>query len=395
MDNNKRKKFVSELAEGVKLNETQRQEFYKRNEDESLKPEIGEIIDGYRGYISDLGGEFLHIVELYNECLKIAKSSELIGDTKLKARIKDFSSSYTNTDKKILDDVFGIELVTATEFEKEILILFNHLLFDIQNDKKFNKETGYIAYHCTGDLAKKENDNLEERIKKILEQSKTKEYRKSQHSNSKSKSTNNEVNVFKVLPNELSNPKMFNEVLKVLEKMLEYSKTNDIPREFIPIIEFHFLTAAVEYEATRGKASHSNYKSINTKLIKEYYNNGRLIRGINAPLKFVSTDNGVELQQFDETLIENWPFLKDDIVRKRELGNDKEDLEKVNATDVLTAYQFPFLRKYIDSSKEYQEDLKDEKWGVLKTLILLNKIDMKKANIDKSSKEAESDIYHL
>lgn len=395
MDNSRREKFISELTKGVKLDEKQRQAFYQKNENGSLNPEIGEIIDGYRDYIFDLGGSFLDITELYNKCLKIAKSSELIGDVKLKARIKDFSSSCTNTNTKMLDDVFGVELVTATEFEKEILMLFNHLLFDIQNDKKYNKETGYIAYHCTGDFSPKEYGNLEERIKRILGQAKTREYKKSRHSDSKSKNISNLVDVFKILPNELSNPKRLKEISKVLEKMLEYAKMNDILEETIPIIEFHFLTAEVDYEATRGRASHSNYKSVNTKLIKEYYNNGRLIRGINAPLKFVATDNGLTMQQFEETLMENWPFLKDDIVRKRNLGKDKEDLEKVGSSDVLTAYQFPFLRKYIESGKKYQEDLKEEKWGILKTLIILNRIDMRKTTLKSLEKKAENDIYHL
>ena len=121
MNYSRREKFISELTKGVKLDEKQRQAFYQKNENGSLNPEIGEIIDGYRDYIFDLGGSFLDITELYNKCLKIAKSSELIGDVKLKARIKDFSSSCTNTNTKMLDDVFGVELVTATEFEKEIL----------------------------------------------------------------------------------------------------------------------------------------------------------------------------------------------------------------------------------------------------------------------------------
>lgn len=392
MDNNKRKEFVKGLTEGVTLSEAQIQEFYQKNQDGNMNPEIGQMIDGYKNYIADLGGGFLDIAEVYNQCLKIAKSNELVGNIKLKARIKDFSSSYTNTDKKMLDDVFGMEVVTSTEFEKEIMMLFNHLLFDIQNDKKYNKETGYVAYHCTADLNPKENDDLKEKIQEILEQTKTKEYKKSRHSDSKTKNTSNRVNVFKILPNVISDPDKFNEIANVLEKMLECAKTNEIPPENIPIIEFHFLTSEAEFEATRGRASHANYKSINTRLIKEYYNNGRLMRGINAPIKFVSSNNGLVLQDFDDTLIENWPCLKEDIVKKRNLEDSNENIKKVRSTDKLTAYQFPFLRKYIDGNNEYKEELREEKWGMLKAIIILNRIDMSQKSLKDAEEEAQNSL---
>lgn len=113
----KRKKFISQFAANVKGISGIKKKFY--DDTVKMKPTLGEIADGYRGFIADLGGGFLEIAENYNMCLEIAKNNELIGDVKLKARIKDFSSSRINTDKKILDDVFGMEIVTPTEEEKE------------------------------------------------------------------------------------------------------------------------------------------------------------------------------------------------------------------------------------------------------------------------------------
>ena len=48
--------------------------------------------------------------------------------------------------------------------------------------------------------------------------------------------------------------------------------------------------------------------------------NGRLIRGINAPWKFESSGQNMVLQDFYKTLLENWPFLRDEIAEKRKAG---------------------------------------------------------------------------
>jgi len=146
MENDKRKEFIGKFAVQVKsLRDTK-----FNQQSEKMQPTIGELADGYRSFITDLGEGFLEIVENYNMCLEIAKSKELIGDVKLKARIKDFSSARINSDKKILDDVFGMEIVTPTEREKEILILFNHLVFDISKNKNSKMKKLFIRLSCVG-----------------------------------------------------------------------------------------------------------------------------------------------------------------------------------------------------------------------------------------------------
>lgn len=93
----KREEFISSL----KTNNNDDDEIRRFiEESEKMKPTIGELAEGYKSILSDLGEGFFVIVENYNECLKIAKRNEIIGDVKLKARIKDFSSSRLNTDKK-------------------------------------------------------------------------------------------------------------------------------------------------------------------------------------------------------------------------------------------------------------------------------------------------------
>lgn len=386
MEKDKRKEFIKGFA--VAVNTIAREKFLR----ETRPTTIGETIDGYKGFISDLGGGFLEIAENYNECIQIAKMNELIGDTKLKARIKDFSSSCINTyDKeKELDDVFGIEIVTATEFEKELLMLFNHLIFDIYKDKKYNKKNGYAAYHCMGNFSPERGKSQEE-IKKIINEAKTREYI---YSKSEPNYDNKRklVNIFPNLSEYISDSKNSKEFIGVLGKMTEYMGYTKTSIQNIPIIEFHFLTTQVEQEAIRGKASHANYKKINRKLIEEYFEQGRLIRGINAPWKFTGGINGLKLQDFYDTLIENWPFLKRDIVKKRDSGEETREKNIISKIDILTASQFPFLRKYLEGNFEYSEEKKDEKWGLLKGLIVANKINTNEKNPHSAEDELISKI---
>lgn len=368
-DNEKRKEFIKQLTSQVDSITVKKIE----EENKKLQPTIGELADGYKSYIMDLGEGFLEIAEKYNECIQIAKYNEFVGDVKVKARIKDFSSSCTNTDVKLLDDVFGMELVTATEFEKEVLTLFNHLLFDINKDKKYNKKSGYIAYHCMGDFSPKEG-YLPDIIKDIILNTKTREYRYTKNEpNNKDKK--NLVDVFPNLQSYIRNSRNLAELIGVMSEMVEHMKEIDMPIMNMPIVEFHFLTKAVEQEAIRGTASHANYKNINTKLIEDYFMDGRLIRGINAPWKFVSDGEKLKLQDFYDTLLENWPFLRDEIVEKRKLGKERKEESIISKFDKLTATQFSFFRKYLNENYQYSDEQKAENWGLLKGIIIANRID--------------------
>ena len=340
------------------------------------EPSSGDLVEGYKKFIQDLGNEFFKIVETYIKCISIAKNNELIGNTQLKARIKDFSSCYTNTDTKLLDDVFGIEIVTATEREKEFFMLFNHLIFNIINDKKYNKHSGYRAYHCTGDLKtdiKLSEDSIEQIVNDILKKARTREYRYTKHETNYKDGLMN--NIFNNIPDKEKNPTEYKRMIKALLQMIQIINQLDINKSGTPIIEFHFLTSEVEQEAIRGKDSHSNYKKTNEKLIKQFFRDGRLFRGINSPWKFEVIDNKLVLQDFYKTLIENWPFLIDDIVKKRDQGTEIIDRENNYKFDKLLSVQFPFLCNYLEGDiGPYSERQKNEMWGVLKSIIISNSI---------------------
>ncbi|MGN1270799.1 MAG: hypothetical protein ACI4UX_02255 [Clostridia bacterium] len=369
-----RKKFIESLKVDVK--EEPKEDVKEEFEDEQI---IGELAEGYKSFISDLGEGFLEVVEKYNECLEIAKRNEIIEDVKLKARIKDFSSARLNTDKKILDDIFGIELVTATEEGKEFLMLFNYLAFKIIKEQKHRKRiTKYIAYHCIGDLLLKQDktENLGEKIKSIIMNAETKEYKRSKKDKDFDENQDVEtVYVFPSLQQQIGEDKRFEEMLITLTKMLDCiaETRTDID---LPLIEFQFKTAEVAENAIMGPASHSTYKNTDKKNIENKLVDGKLIRGINSPWKFEGRENGLELQDFYKTLFENWPFLKDYIVKRREM-NEQEDKELFSNFDRLTAAQFPFLRKYIDEYS-YDESKKEENWQALKITMIKNRVGSKK-----------------
>lgn len=368
----RRREFLASFATQVKGINTKK----LMEENDSKKPLIGEYVDGYKKYILDLGEGFIQFAEAYNQCIGIAKYNEMIGNAELKVRIKDFSSSLSNTEHKSLDDVFGMQVNTGTEEDKEFFMLFNYLVFEMQKCKRYNKTNGYVAYHHIGDFSPKNTAEIKRTIKDIIENSKTREYKISNHNPSYDK--DKMVNVFKKLPNEIAKPGKFNRMAETLQEMLQLLQYAELEPSKVPLIEFHFMTFDAEEKAIRGSASHAKYKKGQSKLVRQFFNDGRLFRGINSPWKFVGKKNGLVLQDFYTTILENWPFLLNDIVERRKAGKEQRDINRNAEFDVLLASQFPFLREYLKKGSEkekYPEDKQLEKWGMLKTIMIANRID--------------------
>lgn len=380
MENDKRKEFIKQFS--YQINTMAVKKFLSDTKETS----IWDMANGYRSFISDLGEGFLEIAENYNTCIEIAKANELIGDVKLKARIKDFSSSLLNSETKgkILDDIFGMELVAPTEKDKEILMLFNHLVFSIRKDKKYNKPTGYVAYHCMADFNPREKD-IKEWIKQTVNSAKTREYKRTKKDDKEPKTKRNFVYVFQVLQREIKNASFLNELVKTFKEMIEYMKITD-PDLNLPTIEFQFKTAEVEENGIRGAAAHSKYKNQSEEMILRKFSNGELIRGVNSPWKFNGTPTGLKLQDFYDTLLENWPFLRKTIVQRRNKGKENKDREKSAIFDYFTATQYPFLRKYVLTHRKYDDSKKDEHWGFLKGAMVANRIN--------SNKTMEEELFY-
>lgn len=389
--NEKRDKFREKLAVASTNN---------RNEEKIIRePTIGEIADGYKNFINDLGGGFLEFIEAYNQCIQIAKKNKLIKNVSLTARIKDFSSSLKNTEVKLLDDVFGIQLVTGpkitkkkkeltdiekkeADIEKEILILFNCLMMDIQNHKIYNKENGYFAYHCTSDF-KLNTQNLEKRIIELVENMEAREYKYAKNEPQYEK--DKMAKVFPNLIEKIKEPMQLNLIVYTLQQMLELLELVQIKMQETPLIEFHFMRSDVEENSISGEASHSRYKKVQTKLVRQFFNDGRMFRGINIPLKFEADENGVHMIDVYDIILKEWSFLEANIEDRRNKGKENIDKERNYRFDVLLASQFTFLRKYIGmDDSQFPEKYKQEKWGVLKGIWIANRIDF--------SREFEQDI---
>jgi len=339
-------------------------------------PTINEIIEAYKKFIQDVGGDFLHFAEAYNEVLKVANEYGHMN-SKLTVRIKDFSSANSNTDNKELDDMFGMEVATSTEEQKEILTLFNELIFKNTKSKMWNKtqeEGGYSAYHTTGMVQLKEDEDLQSRIIDIIENTNVEEWTSSKDKNIPA-DKRAKTSPYKNLQKLIQNPLEQKWLVALIGKMLEVLKRSDLDIDSIPIIEFHHITLEKQEEAITGSAAHSKYKQGLEEKIQQLFDEEKLFRGINAPWKFVGTDEGLKLQNFNETLRQNWPFL-DISIKLKEIEGRGEASNKISRDfDRMLASQFKFLRNYVDGDVCRDPIKKAEIWGKLKMLIMHYRLD--------------------
>lgn len=341
------------------------------------EPTIEEVIEGYKKLIQTLGGKFIEFTELYNQALQIAKKYGFIEST-LTARIKDFSSSNSNTDNKELDDMFGMEIATPTELEKEELILFNELIFKNMKSKIWNKteeEGGYSAYHSTGIVQINYNEDLEKQIVDIIKNTTTEEWTSSKDKNL-SPDERIKKSPFKNLQHYIENPIKLALLVSIMERMIYTIVKGNVKFDEVPIIEFHFLTLEKQREAIIGNAAHSKYKNgLKEQKIKELYDDEKLFRGINAPWKWEGDEEGLKLQEFYVTLAQNWPFLTDSIQTTLATGDGQNAIRINNEFDEQLASIFPFLSKYVDGEICDDPYKQAELWGKFKTLIMHYRLD--------------------
>ena len=352
------------------------------------EPTIDEMIEGYKGFIQDLGGNFIEFAEVYNQALQVAREYGHIN-SQLTIRIKDFSSAYSNTDEKELDDMFGMEIATSTEEQQEILTLFNELIFNNVKSKMWNKkeeEGGYSAYHSTGTLQINDEEDLKVKIISMIENTEVEEWSSVKDKNIEP-DKRTKTSPYKNLKKIVEQPLQQKWLVALIRKMLETLQKNDLDIEGIPMIECHFLTLEKQEEAITGNASHSKYKSGLEEKVQQLFDDEKLFRGINAPWKFVGTDKGLKLQNFNETLRQNWPFL-DTSIKIRILEGRGESATKMNKEfDKMLASQFEFLRDYVDGEVCTDPIKKAEIWGKLIMLIMHYRLEFK-GNKQTLAKEA-------
>jgi len=256
-----------------------REEFLKKSQ-KIAKEELdqAELFELYNDYIYQQKKGFLDLINYINQKiyeLKIqGKMSEYV---KMKARIKSIKSAVVNHKKeraafekrismklgdsdidsnsikgKILDDVFGIEIVCATEEEIEIIKEeIENFMTKRKPTKKHDKPNGYKAQH--------DSYYLKEEI---------------------------------------------------------YSENGTVisPDE-TPLIECQYKTIKVVVKSQfGGEASHVTYKGEDPELIQEQYNNGKFEIGNNLPLMYESSvdQHGkpiIRRLTLEETIKREYPFI--------------------------------------------------------------------------------------
>ena len=129
--------------------------------------EIAERINQENTYIEFVRFQeqgFMRFINYINSIVDKLKQKALISPfIEIRARIKDTNSALVNFSKdKILDDVFGVEIICANENEIKIIKAELEKVFLSTRSKKHNKSNGYKALHESYSI---KNDIDDESIK--------------------------------------------------------------------------------------------------------------------------------------------------------------------------------------------------------------------------------------
>ncbi len=203
----------------------------------------------YNDYVAQHKEPFKAIMYYFNDMLTELKGKSKISDfTEFRARIKAPQSALLNDSEKVLDDVFAMEFLGATETEVDFLLssISEKCITTRENDH--DKPNGYKAKHRVFYINK--------------------------------------------------------ETMKKIAKEFGIKDTT-----LFPVIECQFKTIAVAIEANTGTAAHIDYKNIDPEIIQKKYNKGEFKLGYDIPQMWVSKGNEMVKLSSDETLKKLYPFL--------------------------------------------------------------------------------------
>lgn len=204
----------------------------------------------YDDYITEQRKGFVAVMDFINDRIQnLIDQGEISDFIEIRARIKSAESALKNDDTKALDDIFGMEIITATEEEYDKIIKKMTPYMIETKSKNHNKPNGYKAKHRYWTFKK--------------------------------------------------------EKMQYLEEQLNY-ETN------IPMIEIQFKTAEVQISCNIGSANHETYKGQKREDIQEKYDKGEF-NMFNTPFMWVSEKENhkikMKLLEDEETLKKIYPFL--------------------------------------------------------------------------------------
>ena len=225
---------------------------------EKLKYNVGQLSDKnletkkefklYSEYVEDQKELFmLNLQTIIDDIKKLQNNGEISEYIEVNARIKSFESAYQNVSKKALDDIFGVEILAATEIEIEKIFDSLQEKYIMSKYREHNKKNGYKAKHFTGAINNNTMDSLG----------------------------------------------------------IEKSK-----KENCPVIEIQGKTIGVAIDVLIGKALHSDYKRINRLETQNKYNRDKFTAGdLPEMWSWKSTEKEYRKLKKEEVLHKLYPFL--------------------------------------------------------------------------------------
>ncbi len=346
------------------------------------KPEskFRQEIDIYRDLIESSLPGFFFFMEGLNKALNMLEDEFIMSNLEFRARIKDAIGTMQTTEFKPLDDIFGFEIITPNETDKELLMLLINKIFEekiCSRERKHNKSNGYRAYHRVGSVKTNYSDqdfyNIEEYIlsaKTIALKEPYKDISREEQKIIPKEELFQQVYMYPELRKLIQEGHLSQTTIEAIKKAREiiYSEMNNIDISDIPIVEVQFKTKDVAEEAKFGTASHIGYKPTNREKIKNDYISDTLIRGIHYPFKLQRVNGKMVLQPSYLTLFELYPFLKEDIRKHRET--------KPLSYNMHFAIVFQDLKPYVKELAKIEpyhvtkNTNKDSVWEILKTKII-------------------------
>lgn len=213
-----------------------------------------EKLEQYNMYVSDLRKGFIEVMNFVNNKINDLIDQGKISDfTEVRARIKAAKSAIKNDNEKTLDDIFGMEIITATEDEIEIISNNLRPYMKTTKYKNHDKKNGYKAQHkyC-----------------------------------------------------------YFKE-----DKLGHLKNQTDI--DHIPIIEFQFKTSEVYIRSNGGMADHTTYKGEDKTEIQRKFDNNEFSIYTNIPTMWTSKGGKMTILSPEDTLKKIYPFLNTKKKRSR------------------------------------------------------------------------------
>lgn len=184
-----------------------------------------------------------YICDIINELKDYGEISEY---TEVRARIKAAKSALSNDGVKSLDDTFGMEIITITEHEMEIVMKKIYEFMSVQKAKDHDKPNGYKAKH--------------------------------------------RIMTFK----------------KVELGRIEIDEENF---DVVPMMEVQFKTFETLMRCLKGPAEHTVYKGEKKEIIQEKFDNNEY-SVFEVPIMWISKNGQMKMLTKEETLKKMYPFLR-------------------------------------------------------------------------------------